>query len=144
MLRNRLLCSIFICLLLTSCSVKAEKNQYERLFSAILDAQLEAQRGGDYHTMDRVFELGRAGEKANYLLVELLDYYLGAAAGEVLQEFIVSKGNGITPLLKQKRDTPLNCLPKYIVICTDNLDHRNRRIDGMLKTIEKNVPRQKR
>lgn len=140
MLRNRLLLYLFFAgFLFAGCAVRAEQNQYERLYLAVLDAQLEAQKGGDYYTMDRLFELSRAGRGANHFLVDLLDYYLGAAAGEILGELITSKGSNIAPLLKKKRESPLNCLPQYQSICMDSLEQRNRRIDEMLEAISKGV-----
>lgn len=140
MLRNRLLLYfVFASALFAGCAVKAKQNQYERLYFAVLDAQVVAQKGGDYHTMDRVFELGRAGRDANHYVVDLLDYYLGAAAGEILQELITSKGGNIVPLLKQKREGPLSCLSQYKAICADSLEHRNHRIDEMLEAIRKGV-----
>ena len=139
MLRDRLLLYFIAVFLFSGCGMKAERSQYERLYLAVLDAQLEAQKGGDYYTMDRLFKLGRAGKGADRFLVDLLDYYLGAAAGEVLQELITSEGNNITPFLKKKRESPLSCLPQYKTICTDSVEHRNRRINKMLEAISKGI-----
>jgi len=139
-LLNRLLLSfIFACFLFSACTVKAEQRQYERFYLAVLDAQIEAQKSGDYHTMDRLFELEHAGKGTDHFLVELLDFYLGAAASEILQELITSKGNNIAPLLRKKRDELLNCPPQYKTICAESIEHRNRWIDEMLEAISRGV-----
>jgi hypothetical protein len=119
--------------------VGTEQTKYDRLYFAVLDAQVTAQRSGEYQTMDRLLELGDNGDESDRFLVDLLDYYLGAAAGEILQELITSKGNKISALLKEKRNTPLNCLPQYKIICTHSIEHRNRRIDEMLEAINKGI-----
>ena len=108
-------------------------------FYAVLNAQLEAQAGGEYRTMDRLFELRDSQENVNQALVDLLDYYLGSAAGEILGEFITAEGSMIAPLLERKRDSQLECLPRYKSICADSREVRNRRIEEMLDAIRRGV-----
>lgn len=108
-------------------------------FLAVLDSAVVAERGGDYHVIDRIFELRRNSKEVNGLLVDLLDYYLGEGAGEVLQDFITREGKGIESLLTQKRAAPLNCLHNYEMICRKDVQERNRQIDYMLDAINKGV-----
>jgi len=89
--------------------------------------------------MDRLFDLRRSSKESNQLLVDLLDYYLGEAAGEVMQEFVTQEGSKIAPLLQEKRGMPLNCLAKYQAICRRDVASRNRQIDYMLDAIRKGV-----
>jgi hypothetical protein len=128
-----------MCLSLFGCVSTAGTATTDRHYQAVLDAALVAQRGGEYRAMDRLFDLRRESKDANRQLVDLLDYYLGEAAGEVMQEFITHEGTKIEPLLQEKRKMPLNCLPKYQAICRKDIASRNRQIDYMLDAIRKGI-----
>lgn len=128
-----------MCLSLVGCASSADAVPTDKHYLAVLDAALVAQRGGEYRAMDRLFDLRRGSKEPNRLLVDLLDYYLGEAAGEAMQEFLTQEGSKITPLLKEKREMPLNCLAKYQAVCRKDVASRNRQIDYMLDAIRKGV-----
>lgn len=110
-------------------------------YLAVLDAAVTCQKssGADCHAMDRVFDLRDSTKHATPLLVSLLDYHLGAASSETLAEFLTQAGKEAAPMLSERRDTPLACLPKYQELCQDSVTARNRQIDLILDAISKGV-----
>ena len=132
--RNSYFGILFLSLLFLTPLSKANSNC--DAYYAVLDAQLEANNGGNYRTMDRIFDLRKRIKNPDKYYIKLLDYYLGAAGGEILDEFITSEGRKILPLLEEKYKKPIVCEKKYISICVKEEGQRNNRIDGMISAIK--------
>lgn len=119
------------------CRISADTN--EVLFYKILDSALVARQGVDAHTIDKVFDLKKNSNNANKYFVQLLDYYIGSASGEVLDEFISSGGDSFLPLLTSKKNDKIQCEEKYSSICIKSKEHRNKRIEKLIMAIESGV-----
>lgn len=135
MLSNKKIPVLAILFLLFFTSCFAQKNQ-EKLLTTILDSSLEAVQGGDYRTIDILAYSSQESEDPKDFYASLLDYYLGAGAGETLEDFIVKEGNSIVPVLLKKKGSPLNCRKEYQQICTESVEHRNERINRLIKEIQ--------
>lgn len=72
------------------------------------------------------------------LYVELLNYYIGEATGEVLNEQITAMGDKILPFLIEKKNMPLKCEEKYASICY-TMEERTRKIDKLIGAIKKGI-----
>jgi hypothetical protein len=106
----------------------------------VLDAHLALKKSGGYpKTIDRLYDLKEKSRDADFLLVALLDYYIGEGPGEILAQFITEKGKVMVPLLIAKEKKPLECLSLYKSICADSLEDRNEQIDQMLDAIRKGI-----
>ena len=130
---------ISLCVHFASCATAVGVPRYDRYHFAVLDAQMESRRTGEYRTMDRLFDVKKNSSNPDALFVDLLDYYLGEAGGLTLAEFLSEGGTRMLPLLEAKRLKPLECLPKYTAICADNVDNRNERINWITDAIRKGV-----
>ncbi len=119
-------------------SILRSSTTYDQYFYAVLDATLMGLETGEYRTIDRLYDLKEKSPNANILLVELMDYSIGAGGGEIRDEFIIEKGQSILPLLKKKRNNPVTCLPKYQSLCITDLELRNLGIDELISKIGKN------
>ena len=128
-----------IVLIIGCISIHDQNYLHNKLLIDVLDAQVIAQRGGSYRTMDRLFDLRNNSKDSGKYFVDLLDYYLGAAGGETLSEFITEKGAAIVPLLTKKRKSDINCMPVYQEICTQSEEHRNMKIDKMMDAIRNGI-----
>jgi len=117
--------------------------KHDQYFVAVLDAALEGQKTNEYHTADRLYDLKEKSNNSGPLFIELLDYYIGEASGEILTEFITEKGKTVLPLLVAKKRKPIECLAKYKNICMDRfpeaLKIRNEKIDQMVDAIQKGI-----
>jgi hypothetical protein len=130
---------VLVSLMCFACVHRAQVSKFDQYYFAVLDAQVESEKTHEYHTMDRIYDLSENSNNADLLLLELLDYRLGAAGAESLMELITEKGKGMLPLLRQQRAKPLDCLPKYKSICLHDAESRNRLIDAMVDAIEKGI-----
>lgn len=119
----------------TTCA--EESSLHDKYFYAVLDAQIESIKTGEYRTMDRIYDLEKNSNRADELLVELLDYYVGSAVVFTLYEFITKRNNKMIPLLLNKRKSKLSCLEKYKSICADSIQDRNEMIDELTGLIKK-------
>ncbi len=108
----------------------------------VLDARVASRTPSDVrsdpdkvdHFIGSIDTLAKRGKKADKLLVELLDYYLGE--GPVLEMHILQRGPRMIPILTEKKRHPLNCLPVYISICRDDVENRNDLIDSLINEIK--------
>ena len=130
--RVTLLFAMLLLLFHASCFAK---NSDELLLTKILDSSLGAAQGGDYNTIDALISSASESKNPKELYISLLDYYLGAGAGEVLESFIVKENEHILPLLLKKKNIPLSCQKKYNIICVESIEHRNQRIDRLISEI---------
>lgn len=112
-------------------------------FKAVLDARVAVAppNGSDGpEKIDRLFEsiesLAKRGKKADKLLVDLFDYYLGEGPATDVATFIVERGSRMIPILTEKKRHPLNCLPVYKSICRDDVENRNDLIDSLINEIK--------
>src|SRR5690349_7337855 len=123
--------AVFAALLLAAGCAGAGTSSTDPAYTAVLDAALtcQASRGADCHAMDRIFDLKRTSKQSMSMLVSLLDYQLGSASGGTLAEFLTQAGKETAPLLREKRATPLDCLPKYQSLCRETVATRNAQID---------------
>ncbi len=87
-------------------------------------------------TLDLLHELAEKSQNPDQAMIYLLDYYIGAGAGEVLLELITKRGQAMLPLLIKKRRRPLECAPQYIQFCAKNTDSRNEEIEAMIEAIK--------
>lgn len=129
---------IALCFLLTSCATMHGVPKNDRYFLAVLDAQMEGEGTGEYHTMDRLFDL-KNSSNPEASLIGLLDYYLGEAGGVTLAEFLSEAGERVLPRLVAKRAKPIECQPQYAAICMESVETRNERIDWIANAIRKGV-----
>ncbi len=135
---------ISICVLcLAAFTTKADartKLHYDQYFFDVLKACKEGQFP---LALDRLDDLNKRSKYTRFLLVELLDYYLGEGPNELLAQLITEKGKKILPLLVAKRKKGLGCLPKYKSICmnkfTTGLQIRNERIDELIDAIQNGI-----
>jgi hypothetical protein len=72
------------------------------------------------------------------LYMELLNYYIGEATGEVLNEQITAMGDKILPFLIEKKNTPPKCEEKYASICY-TMEERTRKITKLIGAISQGV-----
>jgi hypothetical protein len=117
------------------CSNSFAQNDQDKYFTQVLDSSLQAAQGGEDTVTDTLFSSAGSSENPKQLFVNLLDYYLGAGAGETLMELIIKEGDQMLPLLIKKRDTQLNCREEYQLICTESIENRNKWIDRLLDEI---------
>lgn len=136
-IRIALFSIVFIGVFFNSSILRSSK-KYDQYFYAVLDATLMGLETGEYRTIDRLYDLKEKSPNANILLVELMDYSIGAGGGEIRDEFIIEKGQSILPLLKKKKNTPLSCLPKYQALCISDIELRNLGIDWLISKIGTN------
>ncbi|HXX34970.1 MAG TPA: hypothetical protein VEM15_10915 [Thermodesulfobacteriota bacterium] len=69
------------------------------------------------------------------LYMELLNYYIGEATGEMLHEQITRMGDKVLPFLVEKKNSPVKCEEKYKSICL-SMEERNREINGSISAIK--------
>ena len=84
-------------------------------------------------TLDR---LGLSHDELVDLYMDLLDYYIGEATGEILFEKITLLEYGILPFLIQKTYMPLDCEEKYASRCWDSVKERNSHIVHLIECIK--------
>jgi hypothetical protein len=129
---------LFLCAQFSIAMAAEEKAANDKYFIAVLDAALSAKKNRKTppHIIDRVDELVEKSKAVNVSLVDLLDYSIGAGAGELLDGYISKRGKVMLPLLQEKKKKPLECLPKYQAICADK-ETRDENIDELIDAIEK-------
>jgi len=137
---------VIVCILISSfsyaCAAETTKDPY---FKAVLDARLASitppEVSSDVDKVNRVFDsidkLIKQGKKSDKPLIDLLDYYIGEGQFEDQATAIIERGKRMIPLLKEKKDLPLDCLPEYKTICRKNIDNRNNLIDSLVDEINK-------
>ncbi len=69
------------------------------------------------------------------LYMELLNYYIGEATGEMLDEQITRMGDKILPFLIEKKNSPVQCEEKYKSICL-TMVQRNEQINKVTGEIK--------
>jgi hypothetical protein len=125
-------------MLFTACITTGKNQKYDEYFYAILDSSMASQKNpSEYEVIDKLYDLKEKSKKSNQLLVDLLDYYIGAGGGEILMELITEKGTPILPLLIAKKAVPIDCIPRYKSICFHNINSRNEDIDLMIEAIKR-------
>jgi hypothetical protein len=122
--------------ILTACVHSANNSRYDEYFYAVLDSSMESQKNPTkYDVIDKLYDLKDKSKNPASLLIDLLDYFIGAGGEEILLEFITEKGTRILPLLIAKKASPINCIPKYKSICVNNIKLRDNDIDWMIEAI---------
>ena len=117
-------------------SVAAEK--LDPAVERLLDSLLKPQDGYP-HTLDLIDSVPTKSRDPDRSMIFLLDYYTGAAGGEISAEYFTKRGKAVLPLLIKKRETPLNCLEKYMENCVKSLKERNGKIDFLINAIKKGI-----
>ena len=69
-------------LVILCCSASYSQDNQDRYFTSVLDSSLQAAKGGDYTVIDALYASASHSDNPMELYVDLLDYYLGAGAGE--------------------------------------------------------------
>jgi hypothetical protein len=72
------------------------------------------------------------------LYMELLNYYIGEATGEVLCEGITAMGDKILPFLVERKNMPVKCEEKYASICY-TMEERTRKINKLIGAIKRGI-----
>ncbi len=122
-----------------TCTANGTEDDY---FMRVLDAALAESTGGMPETTDKLYELNEKSQNREQALIDLLDYYIGSAAGAMLDDYISASGNSIITRLERKRAQNVRCMAGYERICTRSSDHRNKRIDHLIQTIKDNQKRE--
>jgi hypothetical protein len=127
-----------------------QNTKHDQYFFAVLDNSLESLNNpSKYDVIDRLYDLNDKSKYPDPLLVELLDYGIGAGGSELLDQFITEKKEKILPLLRAKRAKPIECFSKYESICLNSnsfvfgnegaLALRNENIDELIDAIQKGI-----
>jgi hypothetical protein len=137
---NRLLivCVLIIFSISFASAESEQTTKLDKYFFAVLDETLKALDTGEYHTIARLYELKEKSQNRDYLLIELLDYYVGALGSVILDEFITERGKEMLPLLVAKKTQPIHCLEKYKRLCM-NTEERNKDIDFLMDAIKRGI-----
>jgi hypothetical protein len=125
---------IFALVLLGSFHDGSTAEGLDPMLRGFLD-NLKQPNGGYPQTLDLLHEVAEKSQNPDQALISLLDYYIGAAAGEVLPELITKRGKAMMPLLLSKKRRPLECAPQYIEFCAKDVEFRNNEIDAMIEAI---------
>ncbi len=126
-------------LVLFSCMSVNHQPKFDKYYFAVLGAQLNTQKNQEYLTLDRLYDLKKNSKNLDSQLIGLLDYYLGEASGEILDEFITERGRIMLSLLNNKKGRQLECLNEYKSICIDNIQKRDNKINRMIDAIQKGI-----
>ena len=139
MSRNKLIIVVFCIFSLIACSVKNNTSLINKYGLAVLEHAM-----GDYNrpltftgAIDSLYEIKRSSPQRRKVYVGLLDYYLGAGPGEILDKFIIEEGKDILTDLEQQLNVEINCMPEFNKICVKDKAIRNKRIMGLIDAIEK-------
>lgn len=89
--------------------------------------------------LDSLYDIERYSPYKREIYIELLDYYIGSAAGAVLNELITTEGKVMLPHLQRKLHTSIDCDKKFNIICITDIERRNKRIRMLSDAITEGI-----